>query len=616
MTKILVVDDMAICREPIAEALQGRGYDVVCASSGEEALSALREHRPDIVLLDMAMPGLDGLAVLRTIRSNREWRSLPVIMLTDKADRECIVGAASLNIQGYILKSNFSLSALLARVKACLEQPAAAVLCPTPQGSSLDFRGRRENAPNNGPSIRASTGPATSLAPKGQPRNAAAQEQRHTSPAEPTYRRAASLDELKPVITKNELIRLVNKGLELRPLGPAVHNVMAATSTASCSAEDVAKAVSRDQVLSIRILKLANSSAYSRGRPVDSVKEAVQRVGISEVRSMVMALGVLERYEHAGVKHLDPRLFWEHSTACGLIAGAIAKTRRVKNPDEYFLWGMLHDIGRLILFEHVPDAYAHVWDAAEQLDVPLEAVEARLTLLDHCDILERALEHWQFPREFIPPVVNHHRSVAALRRLGAQHSEPAAIIALADRLAHALLLGGSGNDVIYPLEELAEFLSLTPQILAEIGGNVIDETRDLKFSMLARTQETPWPDFAIQIKEQIGVPLQPLYVGQNSSTDAVRMFLDRVAGAAGDGTPNVAIIYLRRADELSQMIAMLEAQERKLAVGNTPLLMIASEHDIQLHLAPPPPRRFAFLRTPMRIGSFVRETTKLLKKTP
>lgn len=78
MKKILVVDDMAICREPIAEVLQDHGYDVVCAASGEEALVALRKQQPDVVLLDMAMPGLDGLAVLRTIRCHREWRSLPV----------------------------------------------------------------------------------------------------------------------------------------------------------------------------------------------------------------------------------------------------------------------------------------------------------------------------------------------------------------------------------------------------------------------------------------------------------------------------------------------------------------------------------------------------------
>lgn len=611
MKRILVVDDMAICREPIAEALQGHGYDVVCAASGEEALGTLQERQPDVVLLDMTMPGLDGLAVLRTIRRNPEWRSLPVIMLTDKADRECIVGAASLNIQGYVLKSNFSLTALLTRIEACFAQPVAAIACSSPKEPSQDARGRRENARNNDRSVGPTTAVATSVAEPPSP----GKTQPHRT-AKPENEQAASLGDLKPVITKDALIRLVKKGLELRPLGAAVHNVMAATSTAGCSAEDVGKAVSQDQALSIRVLKLANSSAYSRGRPVDSVKEAVQRIGTHEVRRMVMALGVVQQYEEAAVKYLDPRLFWEHSTACGLVAVAVARTRQAKNPDEYFLWGTLHDIGRLILFEHVPDAYSRVWEVAERLDLPLEAVESKLMLLDHCEILESALEHWQFPKEFIPPVINHHRSMAAIRRLGAQFSEPAAIIALADRLAHALLLGSSGNDVVYPLEELAEFLSLTPKTLAEIADKVVEETRDLKFSMLARAHETAWPDFAMQIKERIGVPLRPLYLGPNSAVDAFRMFVDRVAGAAGDGTPNVAIVHLRKADELSQWIAKLEAEERKLAVSNTPLLMITTDQDIQPHQALLRSRRCVILRTPMRIATFVGSITELLGEAP
>ena len=603
MKKILVVDDMAICREPIAEALQARGYDVICADGGQAALSALREHRPDFVLLDVVMPDLDGVAVLRTMRRNPDWRSLPVIMLTDKADRELVASVASLNVKGYVLKSNFSLSALLARVEACLEPPAAASPPRSGREHSNDVRGSRASSRSGDVALHTASGSATAVAPT----LGAAKSER-----EPEM----SLADLKPVITKNELIHLVNKGLEVRPLGAAVHNVVAATSASGCTAEDVAKAVSQDQAMSIRVLKLANSSAYSRGRPVDSVKEAVQRIGISEVRNMVMTLGVLGQFDQAGITHLDPRLFWEHSTACGLVAAGIARARGTKNPDEYFLWGTLHDIGRLILFEHVPEAYGHVWEAAEQLDLPLEAVEARLMLLDHCDILSRALEHWQFPREFIVPVVNHHRSVSALRRLGAQHSEPAAVIALADRLAHALLLGSSGNDVIYPFGELTEFLSLAPPLLVEIAGKVADETRDLKFSMLARANETAWPDFAMQIKDRIGESLRPLYLSSDADFDAIRMFVDRVADAAGPGIPNVAIAHLCKADELTQVMTRLETEESNLEAENTPILIIASQGNVPTDHALLRSRRSAILRMPMRIATFVRSITGLLIDSP
>ncbi len=611
MNRILVVDDTAICREPIAEALRARGYDVVCAESGQEALSSLREHRPDLVLLDVVMPDLDGLAVLRTMRRNPEWRSLPVIMLTNKADRESVQRIANLNVQGYVLKNDFSLGTLLAKVEACVDPLIPAVHVPS-SGELLPDRQRsRANTRNGAVLVRSAPATTTTVAPisgRGHARSGGA--------LKPEQTQRESLADLKPVITKDELVRLVNQGLELRPLGAAVHNVIAATSASGCTAEDVAKAVSQDQALSIRLLKVANSSAYSRGRPVDSVREAVQRIGVSEVRSMVMTLGVLDQYDQAGAGLLDPHLFWEHSAACGLIASAIARARGAKNPDEYFLWGALHDVGRLILSEHVPDAYAQVREAAQRFDLPLETVEARLMLMDHCDILARALERWQFPRDFIVPVVNHHRSVTTLKRLGEQHGERAGVIALSDRLAHALLLGSSGNDVIYPLEELAEFLSITPSLLTEIVGNVVDETRDLKFSMLARTNETTWPDFATQIEDRIGESLRPLYLGSGSDADATYLFVDRIKSINEERPPNLAIGCLRKAHDLSKMIATLEAEERKFTASNTPLLMVTSDHSIQHDQALLRARPSEILRTPMRIATFVRSIKNLMKGSP
>jgi DNA-binding response OmpR family regulator len=126
VSRILVVDGLNPCREFIADSLRCRGYEVDCAEDGESALATLREQLPDAVLLDMDVPGVDGLAVLRTIRSHREWRSLPVIMLTDQAEKKCDVKAAGHLIQGSLPKRSFSLDALLARVEACVAQPATA----------------------------------------------------------------------------------------------------------------------------------------------------------------------------------------------------------------------------------------------------------------------------------------------------------------------------------------------------------------------------------------------------------------------------------------------------------------------------------------------------------
>ncbi len=613
MSTILVVDDMALCREPIAEALRQQGYDTICAADGSEALSILREQHPDLVLLDVNMPELNGLAVLRTMRRNPDLKQIPVVLLTDRAEKDIVMQAAERGVQGYILKSQFSLDELLARVEGCLGPvpitlAAKGVAAPMEASDRYtQWRSTIEKTPDATREVaRPRKGAPAAKKGKASPDLKASSGQ---AIAQATVR---SINDLSPVITKDDLIRLVNEGLALRPLGPTVHNVIAVTGNAGCCIDDLAKAVSHDQALCIRLLKLANSSAYSRGHLVDSVKEAIQRMGVQEIRSLVMTLGVFEEFEGAAAKHVDRHLFWEHSIACGLAASSLAEAHQSKSADDYFLWGMLHDVGRLILLEHASNQYSGVWDAAEMLDLPLEAVEAKIMLLDHCDILERALEHWQFPRDFIAPVVNHHHSVPQIKRLGPAHSKVAATVALANRITHALLIGSSGNDVIYPMDDLVELLGLPPATIAEIVKLLPEETNSLKYTMLARSNQDAWPDFASQVKLRFGAEFRPLCVSSESEIDAYRIFCERIASASDDEPHNLGVIYLRDANEFLRLTAKYDAAEELQNAANTPVVLIVAKGKLDTNDPWLSARHHVVLGTPVRISSFVAAVQQLL----
>jgi two-component system, cell cycle response regulator DivK len=91
MEKVLVVDDNRTSRELIRAILKSVRCDIIEASHGQQALDVLRQERPDLVLLDIDMPGLDGLAVVRTIRQDAAFVNLPVVAVTAFAmegDRE------------------------------------------------------------------------------------------------------------------------------------------------------------------------------------------------------------------------------------------------------------------------------------------------------------------------------------------------------------------------------------------------------------------------------------------------------------------------------------------------------------------------------------------------
>ena len=117
MSLILVVDDAAAVREPIAAALQLAGYRTLGAADGREALKLAWLHRPSLILLDLAMPVVDGMTCLGALRAAESTAHIPVIVLSAADDRKSLARAARLGVSDYLVKSAFSLPDLLARVK-------------------------------------------------------------------------------------------------------------------------------------------------------------------------------------------------------------------------------------------------------------------------------------------------------------------------------------------------------------------------------------------------------------------------------------------------------------------------------------------------------------------
>lgn len=116
---VVVVDDDAQVRQELARLLQGEGYGVVTAEDGRQALTRVRSHHPDIVLLDVIMPGLDGLEVCRILKSRRDAGFLPVIILTSRDDMDSRVEGLRLGADDYLSKPADPRE-LLARIDALL----------------------------------------------------------------------------------------------------------------------------------------------------------------------------------------------------------------------------------------------------------------------------------------------------------------------------------------------------------------------------------------------------------------------------------------------------------------------------------------------------------------
>jgi two-component system alkaline phosphatase synthesis response regulator PhoP len=144
--RILAVDDEDDILELVAHHLSREGYAVTCVGTGEEALKAVHAERPDLIVLDLLLPGVDGLAVCRRLKADAETASIPIVILSAKGEEADIVTGLELGADDYIPKP-FSPRVLTARVRAVLRrrsQPPADETAPLKVHGLLIHPGRHE----------------------------------------------------------------------------------------------------------------------------------------------------------------------------------------------------------------------------------------------------------------------------------------------------------------------------------------------------------------------------------------------------------------------------------------------------------------------------------------
>ncbi len=589
MSTILVVDDMPVFREPIAACLEAHGYTVHCAANGQEALALVKAGRPDLVLLDLGMPVMDGLAFLEVIGADPSTRDLPVILLTAIAEKDSVLRAAKLGVRDYLLKSRFSLKELLSRIAARLQA-----------GPGSSAAAAQKASPGEAGAARLAT-PKPSQPPEPSPASS-----------------ATTLAGLQRVLTQAQLDEKMRACEEIGVLSPAVDNVVRLTSHASCSVHDLASAIKQDQGLALKVLKLANSVAYARGIPVSSVDVAVQRVGMAQIRQMVLNLGVMDRFG-AGMKgeRLNALKFWEHSIACGLIAAELMRSRggNADDVDAAFTMSLLHDTGRAVLAEQLGEVYENVMTTADKLQVPLEQVESRMLGSNHAELIRDLLRRWQFAQHLAEPIAKHHLPINRMREAGEKIASVIGVLALADRLAHALLIGSSGNDAVYPVDELMEWLKIDADSIARISATIATQTTDLKYVLLSRAPNTEWPDARRQFASRLLTPTRPLFVGENAGADPYGIFYSVLTTEVPDGPPNLLVVHLRQPAKRAKLAELVAAAEEKSRLARLPMVIISPDGSGQLDERTMAGRVFELVRSPASVSRLIEAANRLLTPT-
>lgn len=120
--KILIVEDEEILLTALSEELKQQGFQVVGAKDGVEGVEKANSEKPDLILLDLVMPRMDGISALKEIKAGATTKDIPVVILTNLSDYDKVSDALSLGAMDYLVKANYRLEELVSKLKTVLER--------------------------------------------------------------------------------------------------------------------------------------------------------------------------------------------------------------------------------------------------------------------------------------------------------------------------------------------------------------------------------------------------------------------------------------------------------------------------------------------------------------
>jgi putative nucleotidyltransferase with HDIG domain len=231
---------------------------------------------------------------------------------------------------------------------------------------------------------------------------------------------------------------LINENEPLASLPNTFYKLREMVDDPSCDFDDIAGIISIDPSLTLRLLKIVNSAFYGFRGEIETVSHALGVVGTEQLMQLVLATTVVRQFK--GIDMIDMGYFWKHSIACGLSARAINEARGEHDRERFFVAGLLHDIGRLVMCLRAPDQLRIVLDFARKSGDRWYKAEAKYFGFDHGAVGGALLRAWHLPERLQEAVAHHHFPSSAQN-----FPLEAAIVHLADRISHTIVIGSDSH---------------------------------------------------------------------------------------------------------------------------------------------------------------------------
>lgn len=211
------------------------------------------------------------------------------------------------------------------------------------------------------------------------------------------------------------------------------------------SAEEIGKAITTDQALASKVLRLVNSAFYGFPGRISTITHAIVILGFSTVKNVVLTASILDTFRNKGkdTNGFDLIKFWQHSIACGAAAMSIARQIGSREKEECFIAGLIHDIGKLIVCQYMPKEFDRMLAHSAAQRQLLYKSEHDLYGCTHQEVGGFIAEKWNLPLNLQNAVKYHHNPSTAH-----EFFQTTSIVHTADIIVRALDYGSGGDPYI------------------------------------------------------------------------------------------------------------------------------------------------------------------------
>ena len=197
----------------------------------------------------------------------------------------------------------------------------------------------------------------------------------------------------------------------LPPFSPVLNHLIATMANEDVSFAELGAVIERDTVLTGNVLRLVNSALYGRRGTVSSVRAAVSMLGISKLRNYVLGLSVSQMWSKVRTPaSWSMARFNDHSVATAVLADLLVQKTPVEYPEGAFAAGLLHDLGRMVIANALPEEFERILKMQVETGKPQEVCEHEVLDCTHSELSAAVLTRWNLPAPIQKAVLYHHRA--------------------------------------------------------------------------------------------------------------------------------------------------------------------------------------------------------------